>query len=285
MEEMYGEATQNSFPRMYLFGDSLTDRAFFQSDNGFGWKLREYYDGRVEVCNCGVSGFTSRWLRDYFDETIIQCAERRGPPAPLLITIFLGANDACLPPLSAHVPLPEFEQHIRHYVDTILENPATKGTRVVLITPPPINVHAPEKSEVEIPSVAGVLESVARNGKGHQSWLSKRIYAERVLKIAQEYESKTDLVTVLDFWKAVTMAGCAEKGDTPEAAANKFRLSDIEDQLPGSGLPGAKEFANGFFTDRLHLDCLGYRVLSRELLDLITTKWPELTRNALPLLE
>jgi hypothetical protein len=53
IEEMYGETTPDSFPRIYLFGDSLTDRAFFESDNGFGWKLREYYDGRVEVVNRG----------------------------------------------------------------------------------------------------------------------------------------------------------------------------------------------------------------------------------------
>lgn len=50
---MYGEATANPFPRIYLFGDSLTDRAFFESNNGFGWRLQEYYDGRVEVVNRG----------------------------------------------------------------------------------------------------------------------------------------------------------------------------------------------------------------------------------------
>lgn len=57
-ETLYGEAKRNTFPRIYLFGDSLTDRAFFESDNGFGWRLQEYYEGRVEVVNRGE--FSSR---------------------------------------------------------------------------------------------------------------------------------------------------------------------------------------------------------------------------------
>ena len=56
-EEMYGKTKPNSCPRIYLFGDSLTDRAFFESDNGFGWKLKEYYDERVEVVNRGMPPF------------------------------------------------------------------------------------------------------------------------------------------------------------------------------------------------------------------------------------
>ena len=172
----------------------------------------------------------------------------------MLITIFLGANDACLPPASAHVPLVEFEQHIRAYVDTILESPATKGTRIVLITPPPINVEAPVKSEVEIPSVTEILESVARSGKGHQTWLSKRKYAEKVTEIGREFEAKSDLVTVLDFWKAITEFACREEGeDESVTATNKFRELDMQDKLPGCGLPGSKDFGADFFTDGLHL--------------------------------
>jgi hypothetical protein len=41
------------FPRIFLFGDSLTDRAFFEQNCGFGWKLREYYANRIEVINEG----------------------------------------------------------------------------------------------------------------------------------------------------------------------------------------------------------------------------------------
>jgi hypothetical protein len=41
------------YPRIYLFGDSLTDRAFFEQNNGFGWRLRDYYANRVDVINEG----------------------------------------------------------------------------------------------------------------------------------------------------------------------------------------------------------------------------------------
>lgn len=51
---MTKSSTPNDYPRIYLFGDSLTERACYGSDNGFAWKLEEYYDGRVEVVNEGV---------------------------------------------------------------------------------------------------------------------------------------------------------------------------------------------------------------------------------------
>jgi hypothetical protein len=41
-------------PRIYLFGDSLTERAFYEQTRGFGARLREYYEGRaVGVVNRG----------------------------------------------------------------------------------------------------------------------------------------------------------------------------------------------------------------------------------------
>jgi hypothetical protein len=47
------QPTANDYPRIYLFGDSLTERAFFAETKGFGWWLREYYADRVEVVNRG----------------------------------------------------------------------------------------------------------------------------------------------------------------------------------------------------------------------------------------
>lgn len=42
------------YPRIYLFGDSLTEQAFCEQNCGFGWKLREYYADRVDVVNEGA---------------------------------------------------------------------------------------------------------------------------------------------------------------------------------------------------------------------------------------
>src|SRR6266536_2381589 len=42
------------WPRIYLFGDSLTERAFYNQTGGFGVMLRDYYEGKgVGVLNRG----------------------------------------------------------------------------------------------------------------------------------------------------------------------------------------------------------------------------------------
>jgi isoamyl acetate esterase len=44
----------NDLPRIYLFGDSLTERAFYEQERGFGSHLRRYYEGRrVGIVNRG----------------------------------------------------------------------------------------------------------------------------------------------------------------------------------------------------------------------------------------
>lgn len=49
-----GSKYPKDYPRIYLFGDSLTDRGFYEYDCGFGWKLQQYYADRVEVVNEGL---------------------------------------------------------------------------------------------------------------------------------------------------------------------------------------------------------------------------------------
>ncbi|PGH14119.1 hypothetical protein AJ79_03236 [Helicocarpus griseus UAMH5409] len=271
--------TPKDHPRIYLFGDSLTERACFESDNGFAWKLEEYYEGRVEVVNEGVQ--TARSLRTSFERYIVKVIEDRGPPAPLFITIFLGANDACLLSNGPYVPLSEFEAHIRHYVDSILDHPGTQGTKIILITPPPIDVPSPGLEPADdLPEVADVMQSLAKLGRGYKTWESKRTFAKKIVQIGKEYEAKTEQVAVLDFWTAITKIACKEMDGTPEG---DFDELDLKDRLPGSGLPGAGEFGKEYFTDGLHFGKKGYEVLTRELFALLLAKWPELERQNFPL--
>jgi lysophospholipase L1-like esterase len=44
-----------------LFGDSLTQRAFDQSSNGWGLSLASYWAAKVDVLNRGYSGYNTRW--------------------------------------------------------------------------------------------------------------------------------------------------------------------------------------------------------------------------------
>ncbi|PGH26984.1 hypothetical protein AJ80_01368 [Polytolypa hystricis UAMH7299] len=242
------DETAPDYPRIYLFGDSLTERGFFEQNNGFGWKLGKYYEDRVEVVNRGYGGQTTRSLRDHFDKWVLGQAERRGPPAPLFITIFLGANDACFAGHDTYVPIAEYEEHIRYYATSILENPATKGTKVILITPPPIDV-PPQSDLSEIPPVREAEFSIAKLGMGPRTWASKRRFAEKIVEIGREFEEKSELVAVLDFWTAITKFSCREKGKTDE----EYAKLDDDEMLPGSGMPGTWKFGRSVFTDGLHL--------------------------------
>ncbi|EEH22704.1 hypothetical protein PABG_04915 [Paracoccidioides brasiliensis Pb03] len=277
---MIKETKPNDYPRIYLFGDSLTERARYESDNGFAWKLGEYYDRRVEVVNAGYSGQTTKSLRKTFEKYIIQVIEKRGPPAPLFISIFLGANDACLSYTDPYVPLPEFEEHIRYYVNSIVDHSGTQETKVILITPPPVDIPSVRMGLVNhLPEVEGVLKSVARMGRGHRTWASKRAFAEKIVEIGKEFERKTDRVAVLDFWTAVTKFACEEK--VPDGGG--FDKLDLKERLPGSGMPGATEFGREYFIDGLHFGSKGYEILTRELFGLLLSKWPELEKQNFPL--
>ncbi|EZF36429.1 GDSL esterase/lipase [Trichophyton mentagrophytes] len=299
------KVTPNDYPRIYLFGDSLTERGFFPQDVGFGWQLQKYYADRVEVVNEGEQvtlgmflsvrfplggnstsmGLiwirqTSRSLRRQFNEYLMGAIKSRGPPAPLFITIFLGANDACLSLSGAMVPLEEYEEHIRHYLNTILDDPATQETKVILISPPPVNVPVPVGEPLlDNPDAAIILRSVASQSRGHRTWESKRTYAKKIVEIGKEYEAQTSRVAVLDLWYSLTKSVCRIEGTTQDDA---FYHLDIDEMLPGSGMPGAKPFDKGYFTDGLHFGDKAYEILGRELLDLALTKWPELKRENFP---
>ncbi|KAL2006180.1 hypothetical protein VTN00DRAFT_9834 [Thermoascus crustaceus] len=280
--ELHGEHRVDDYPRFYFFGDSLTDRAFKEDEKGFGWLLRKQYEGKVEIVNRGFSGYNSKWLHDAFQDFIIDVAEKRGPPAPLLITIWLGYEDAHLPPLAVHVPLKEFEQHLRRYVRAILDHPGMKDTRIVLITPPPTNVKQPQEPPIPFPGSTEIQRNMVLRTRAHRTWLSKRKYAEKVVEIGEEFEDKTLRVAVIDLWYSVTRWACSEEIN---GVSTGFDELDEIDTLPGCGLPKAKVFREEIFSDSIHLGKKAHEILASELLDLIRGRWPEISPESLPLQE
>ncbi|KAI1916608.1 hypothetical protein LOZ61_000876 [Ophidiomyces ophidiicola] len=292
-------STPNNYPRIYLFGDSLTERAFEEHDSGFGWMLAQYYKDRVEIVNEGYSGQTTKSLRQAFDERILNTVKERGLPSPLFITIFLGANDACFlgGDDRTYVPIAQYEKHIRHYVDTILEHPATKDTRVILISPPPVDVPPPPSTDFDLESVVEATRAAAAMGRGHRTWESKRKFAKKITEIGHEFEAKTDRFAPFDFWTLITKVKCQDETDSD--VDEIFHKLDLEDTLPGSGTPGAPRFGLEYFIDGLHFGekvslstahylfvfakvGQGYDVLGRELLKLLLSKWPELNKENFP---
>jgi len=152
------------------------------------------------------------------------------------------------------VPLPEYETNLSYYVDTILEHPVTQGTKVILITPPPIDRAVPRGDSFEGRTVTKALRQSNTKDIGYLTYKSKKTYAEKVMEIANSYEEKTQLVAGLDLWKAFIKFG--RNRSTEEGPGSSPENND--EPLPGSGLPGAQEFGRDVFVDGLHFGPVVY---------------------------
>ncbi|KAF2739075.1 SGNH hydrolase [Polyplosphaeria fusca] len=274
---------QKGLPQIVLFGDSLTEWSFDDYNRGFGWALENKYHGKAEIINEGYSTptpqyesimltldfrFTSSMLRNNFRDIIQRATEPSAAPT-LLITIFLGANDACL------LPLRTFEENIRKFVDDILNEDRLLNTKVVLITTPPINIPESEEDEIDLDqdlglALAAELDSYdPKEGAAYKTYMSKKKFAEKTMEIATSYEG-TSRIVGLDLWKALIDAALRDQMRLDAADAYD------DEKLPGCGLKGAKAFKQGYFSDGLHFEGLAYDVLTAGLLDVVLVKWPEL---------
>lgn len=190
---------------------------------------------------------TTASLVSYFQKYVIADAATASSP-PLLVTIFLGANDACFkyPSFDNIVPLNEYVAHLRNYVQSILSSEATKGTRVVLITPPPIDVSSSVSDVANIEEDdLKILRDYASSGRGYKTWVEKRRYAKAVVELGKEMKMQSDRVSWLDLWSKLTEARCKE-------LSKEMENLEKEEILPGSGMPGAEEFGRDWFLDGLH---------------------------------
>jgi isoamyl acetate esterase len=181
---------------------------------------------------------------------ILERATQPGAAPTLLITIFLGANDACVFPTGEYVPLPQFEANIRGFVEAVLKEDKIAGTKVVLITPPPINIPSPLKNpDFDSVAAAEIAKMDPKEGRGYKTYMSKKRYAEKIMEIASSY-NKTGRVVGVDLWKALIDAALEDQNRTGDEDAY------AEERLPGCGLDWAREFKPGYFTDGLHFDTL-----------------------------
>jgi lysophospholipase L1-like esterase len=115
-------------------------------------------------------------------------------PEIRLITIWFGANDACLPSTPQHVPLKRFVENLERWVE-MLQSPASQyyspNTRIVLISPPPVNTYqrAADLASREVPRLLD------------RDFETTRKYAEAVEQVAREKKvGFTDVWNVL--WEA-----------------------------------------------------------------------------------
>jgi lysophospholipase L1-like esterase len=128
----WGSSTK-IYPQFQLFGDSITQGAthVFQSS------LSEWYQRRLDVINRGFSGYTAP--AGY--QTLVQFFPPLPPsstnPRVQLMTVFFGANDACLPGTPQHVSIGEYKQNLRNILN--YEGLKMHGTKVILVVPGPLD--------------------------------------------------------------------------------------------------------------------------------------------------
>ncbi|XP_040204561.1 isoamyl acetate-hydrolyzing esterase 1 homolog isoform X2 [Rana temporaria] len=123
-----------SWPRVVLFGDSITQFAF--EANGWGATLANKLVRKCDVLNRGLSGYNTRWAKHILPKLIAKSSDSETIAA---VAIFFGANDSSLKEENPqqHVPLDEYADNLRtmiHYLQSLDITP----DRLILIAPPPI---------------------------------------------------------------------------------------------------------------------------------------------------
>ncbi|KAF9588700.1 hypothetical protein IFM89_014576 [Coptis chinensis] len=122
-------------PKIILFGDSITEESF--DVGGWGAALAHHFCRTVDVVLRGYSGYNTRWALLGMDKIF---PVEDGASSPIAVTIFFGANDACLSDRSSafqHVPLHEYKQNLNSIISLIKKR--WPSIVVLLVTPPPID--------------------------------------------------------------------------------------------------------------------------------------------------
>uniref|UniRef100_A0A671ELS8 Isoamyl acetate-hydrolyzing esterase 1 homolog n=3 Tax=Rhinolophus ferrumequinum TaxID=59479 RepID=A0A671ELS8_RHIFE len=184
--ETVGCGSSLVWPRVLLFGDSITQFSFQQG--GWGASLADKLVRKCDVLNRGFSGYNTRWAKIILPRLITKGNILDNPVA---VTIFFGANDSALKEENPkqHVPLDEYAVNLKSMV-RYLQAVGVPEDRVILITPPPLCEAAWEKQCLMQGCKLNRLKSVVGE------------YARACLQVAQE--CGTD---VLDLWTLMQRDG------------------------------------------------------------------------------
>ncbi|KAJ7905333.1 GDSL Lipase/Acylhydrolase [Mycena olivaceomarginata] len=114
-----------------LFGDSITQAGW--AEDAFGARLANAYSRKLDVLNRGLAGYNTDWAIPVLEQCLAtQQGQQYLPKVRLLV------------PSPQHVPLPKFIENIKYMVHLVhsAESPYySPSTKIILITPPPVNTH------------------------------------------------------------------------------------------------------------------------------------------------
>ncbi|KAG2061679.1 SGNH hydrolase [Suillus hirtellus] len=131
-----------------LVGDSLTQLGW--DKGGFAQLLAEMYVRKLDVINRGLSGYQTDWAIPICEQIFAKQHEQHHVPQVKLLTIWYGANDAAPAPSPQHVPIDRFKTNLSHIIQMV-KSPTSAyyspETRIILITPPPVNTKQWDKPD------------------------------------------------------------------------------------------------------------------------------------------
>ncbi len=194
------------YPQFILFGDSITEF----SNQVLASSLAEWYRRRVDVLNRGFSGYTAPLGYDNLTQFFPVQAPSDSVPRVRLMTVFFGANDACLPGNPQHVSIERY----RHFLRKIIhyEGVERHRTQIVLVVPSPVD-------EWQLPTTERRAENTAR-------------YATACREVGREFD-----LPILDLWTIfMVRAGWAEGSDAPLIGSKAAPQNKVLGELLSDGL-------------------------------------------------
>ncbi|XP_022090695.1 isoamyl acetate-hydrolyzing esterase 1 homolog isoform X2 [Acanthaster planci] len=171
-----------SWPKVVLFGDSITQFSF--SQGGWGAAVADALQRKCDVLNRGFSGYNTSWARFI----LRQCFPGEMLTGVALVTLFFGANDASLKEVNRiqHVTLDDYRTNMKAILQYFIDG-GLQANQVILITPPPLGE---EKWAVACMEKYGspINRSNANTG----------LYAKACCSVAQEFGTG-----LLDLWTSM----------------------------------------------------------------------------------
>lgn len=209
-------------PKIYLFGDSITEMSF-DGAGGWGTSLVKHFNRTADVVLRGYSGYNTRWALKVLEKVFP--ASEESPP--LAVTVFFGANDACLADRCSgfqHVPIEEYKQNLHSIVSFLKGRWPT--TEVILISPPPID----EPMRLICPFTENKLGLAERTNEAAGN------YAKACLAVAAECG-----VSAVDLWTTMQQiptwqTACLSDGLHLSETGNKIVFEQVLKALKKKGL-------------------------------------------------
>ncbi|XP_064472215.1 isoamyl acetate-hydrolyzing esterase 1 homolog [Ornithodoros turicata] len=135
MTDTSEDTSKVQWPRIFLFGDSLTQHAFLE-DGCWGALLAASFERKCDIVSRGFSGYNTRMCK----YVLPRLFDKDDVPSTVAFVLWLGANDAA--PAQdlgrQHVPLSEYVDNLDEMLQ-YLKGCGLKSKSIILLTPPPFD--------------------------------------------------------------------------------------------------------------------------------------------------